>query len=281
MKFRINLVLAALLVSACTKPTPPAAPSPRPATPSPRPAPAAPERAVETPATRTGDSDATAAAPRTGGLRPYNRVITRQARTRRGLFAVHHIDDKLFFEIPAQRAEQGHARSSDATPARPRPNPTGLRASSGAYGGDQFGERTLRWERSGNRIILRSPSFDITADTTLSVWHAVEAANYAPIIAVFNVEAYGPDSAAVIDVTRLFTTAIPEIAAIRGADRPDALLHRARARVPRQRRDRGHADGHAARRRGTPAPARARRRAAQRAKRARALEHRAGFPSSR
>ena len=69
-------------------------------------------------------------------------------------------------------------------------------------------------------MILRSPTFDITADTALPVWRAVEAANYAPIIAVLNVEAYGPDSAAVVDVTRLFTTTVPEIAAIRGTVDP-------------------------------------------------------------
>jgi hypothetical protein len=85
-----------------------------------------------------------------------------------------------------------------------------------SYGGDQFAERTLRWDKSGNRIILRSPSFAITADTALSVYRAVQSSNYPPIIATFNVEAYGPDSAAVIDVTRLFTTSIPELAAIRG-----------------------------------------------------------------
>jgi hypothetical protein len=44
----------------------------------------------------------------------------------------------------------------------------------------------------------------------------VQTSNYAPIVAVFNVETYGPDSAAVVDVTRLFTTNVPEFAAIRG-----------------------------------------------------------------
>src|SRR3954469_14324478 len=46
-----------------------------------------------------GDSSARGA----GGAaqpRPYNRVITRDARTRRGMFAVHRVNDKLFFEIP-------------------------------------------------------------------------------------------------------------------------------------------------------------------------------------
>src|SRR5207253_7413971 len=55
---------------------------------------------------------------------------------------------------------------------------------------------------------------------TTSVYRAVENSNYPPIIAVFNVDAYSPDSAAVIDVTRLFTTSIPEVSAIRGTIDP-------------------------------------------------------------
>ena len=147
--------------------------------------------------------------------RPYNRVITSEAKTRRGLFAVHRVGDKLYFEIPRRELDKDmllvgrYARAAAADPN----SPTG---GFGEYGGDQFGERTLRWERSGNRVILRSPSFAITADTSMSVYRAVQSSNYAPIIAVFNVEAYGPDSAAVIDVTRLYTTSVPEFAAIRG-----------------------------------------------------------------
>ncbi|MFI5238873.1 MAG: zinc-dependent metalloprotease, partial [Gemmatimonadales bacterium] len=86
----------------------------------------------------------------------------------------------------------------------------------GAYGGDEFGERTLRWERSGNRIILRSPSFAIMADTSLPIYRAVQSGSYAPIVAIFDIAAYGPDSAAVIDVTRLYTTDVPEFSAIHG-----------------------------------------------------------------
>lgn len=131
------------------------------------------------------------------------------------MLAVHKIGDKLYFEIPRKEMNKDmlvvgrFARAAAADPDLPP-------GQFGAYGGDQFAERTLRWDRSGNRVILRSPSFDVTADTALSVYRAVEASNYPPIIATFNVEAYGPDSSAVIEVTKLFTTSIPEMAAIRG-----------------------------------------------------------------
>ena len=148
------------------------------------------------------------------GPRPYDRVITAQAQTKRGLFAVHRVGDRLYFEIPAKELNKDmlvlgrYARAAAADPN----NPGGL----GTYGGDQFTDQSVRWERTGNRVVLRSVSFAITADTSKSVYRAVQASNYGPVIAAFSVDAYGPDSAAVIEVTRLFTTSIPELAAIRG-----------------------------------------------------------------
>ena len=132
--------------------------------------------------------------------RPYNRVITAEAKTRRGMFAAHRVGDKLYFEIPSRELNKDmlvvgrYTRAAAADPNLPG-------GGFGEYGGDQFAERTLRWERNGNRVILRSPSFAITADTALPVYRAVQASNYAAIIAVLNVETYGPDSAAVVDVT--------------------------------------------------------------------------------
>ncbi len=147
--------------------------------------------------------------------RPYNRVITAEAKTKRGLFAVHQLNDRTYFEIPARELGKDmlivgrYARAASQ-------NPTRVGQDFGTYPGDQFVTRALHWERIGNRIILREISFAITADSTLSVYKAVQGENNGPVIAVFPVDAYGRDSAAVIDVTRLFTTAIPELAAIRG-----------------------------------------------------------------
>jgi hypothetical protein len=170
---------------------------------------------VPTTGDSTGRFGGGGAATGTPSPRPYNRVITAEARTRRGMFSAHRVGDRLYFEIPTKELNKDmlivgrYARAAAADPNLPG-------GQFGEYGGDQFAERTLRWERNGNRVILRSPSFAITADTGLSVYRAVQASNYSPIVALFNVETYGPDSAAVVDVTRLFTTSIPELAAIRG-----------------------------------------------------------------
>ncbi len=92
------------------------------------------------------------------------------------------------------------------------------RASGGnSFGGDEFTERVLRWEIEGHRVLLRSITFELTADSTLPVYHAVSQAMYPPVVAVFKVEAYGPDSSVVIDVTSLYTTNVPEFTGARGS----------------------------------------------------------------
>jgi hypothetical protein len=152
------------------------------------------------------------------------------------MFAVHRVGDRLYFEIPSRELGKDELLVGRYAFAA-APNTQGRNGGAGGpgggfgeYAGDEFAERTLRWERNGNRVILRSPSFAITADTSLSVYHAIEHSNYGPIIAVLNVEAYGPDSSAVVDVTRLFTTNVPEIAAIRGViDGNRSYIERANA----------------------------------------------------
>ena len=99
----------------------------------------------------------------------------------------------------------------------------------------------LRFERKDNRVLLRGISYEVMAsDTTSPVAGAVAASNVHPILATFNVESYGPDSAAVIDVSRMFTQPPQELSPAQriGAgytDRRDAVVGRARGVVPRQR----------------------------------------------
>lgn len=141
------------------------------------------------------------------GIKPYAKVVTAAAHTRVGLFTTHRLGDTLLFEIP--RRELGRDMLLVGRFAR---------ASGGnSFGGDEFTERVLRWERQGNRVLLRSVTFELTADSTLPVYHAVSQASYPPVVAVFKVEAYGPDSSVVVDVTSLYTTNVPEFVGARGS----------------------------------------------------------------
>ena len=141
------------------------------------------------------------------GIKPYSKVISKSAQTRAGLFTTHRAGDTLFFEIP--RRELGREMLLVGRFAR---------ASGGAsFGGDEFTNRVLRWEKNGNRILVRSITYELAADSTLPVYQAVRQASYPPVVAAFNIEAYGPDSAAVINVTSLYTTNVPEFVAARGS----------------------------------------------------------------
>ncbi|HEX5438051.1 MAG TPA: zinc-dependent metalloprotease [Gemmatimonadaceae bacterium] len=148
------------------------------------------------------DTGASARQPRQQGPRPYSKVITKRALTQNGLFTTHQVGDKLYYEIP--RSALGKPMLLVSQIAK---NTLGQ-----GYGGQAAGNRVLRWQRQGDRILLRSVSYDITADTTAPIYMAVQDANFAPVIAAFPIAAYGPDSSAVIDVTRLYTTDSPEFA---------------------------------------------------------------------
>ncbi len=159
----------------------------------------------KTPAELRADSIEKAEADQ--GLRPYDKVVTKAAISRAGMFTTHRVGDTLLFEIP--RKELGVKMLLVGRFAR---------ASGGSsFGGDEFTERVLRWEREGNRVLLRSLSFEITADSTLPVHRAVSEASYPPVVAAFKVEANGPDSSTIIDATPLYTTNIPEFVGARGS----------------------------------------------------------------
>jgi hypothetical protein len=129
-------------------------------------------------------------------------VITPQARTRTGLFKTHQIGTRLYFEIP---------RSALGKELLLVPRASRVPVNMG-YGGQQFAQsRVLRWERRDHRVLVRSVSYETVADSTNPIYTAVRNSNNDMVLGAFNVEAYGPDSAPVIDVTRFYTAPPPEI----------------------------------------------------------------------
>jgi hypothetical protein len=136
-------------------------------------------------------------------IRPYERVITKEAKSDQGIFTVHTLRDKTYYEIPKSELNKEFLWVSQIA-----------RTTLGVgYGGQAAGNRVVRWERKGNRILLRNIAYDVIADPKLPVSRAVQAANNDTIIMAFNIEAIGKDEAAVIDVTRLFTTEVTEFSA--------------------------------------------------------------------
>ena len=142
--------------------------------------------------------------------RPYAQVITSAAKTDEGVFKVHRITtasaDTLFYEIPKAQLGKDFLWK---TQIKKTTIGTG-------FGGQDVGNRIVRWVAKGDRILLLDIDYSIVADPANPVSVAVDDANYPAIIRTFNVAAYAPNGDPVIDVTQIFTTDVPEFSA-RGA----------------------------------------------------------------
>ncbi len=199
----------ALAVASCapagatTTPTPSNG-APRPSTTAPTATPSGASQNATTQGTAQGSGGGPGAA-QDPQPRPYAQVIRGDVRTRDGLFKTHQIGtSRLYFEIPATALDKDMLLV-----ARVARNSVGQ-----GYGGDEIESIVVRWERRGHRVLLRRIAFNIIADPSLPIREAVERSNYDAILGSFNVEAYGPDSAAVIEVSRIYTNPPNEISII-------------------------------------------------------------------
>jgi len=134
---------------------------------------------------------------------PYDRVITKDAKSTKGVFTVHQIKERYYYEIP--KSELGKEFLWNTQIAK---NAAGV-----GYGGSQLADKVVRWDLRGNRVLLRDVDFSITADPRTPIAAAVAAANNDAIIMSFPVAAFARDGAPVIEVSRLFTSDVQEFSA--------------------------------------------------------------------
>jgi len=137
------------------------------------------------------------------GPKPYAEVITEEMTSTAGLFTVHRDGDEVYFEIPS--AELGKEMLWVTQIAETQ---AGF-----SWAGMPVGDRVVRWERNGDKILLRDVNYDIRADVDDPIQLAVAATSVAPIIHVFEVKAWGEGEAAVIEVAKFFTSDKPEFSA--------------------------------------------------------------------
>ncbi len=134
---------------------------------------------------------------------PYDRVITKDAKTARGAFIVHQIKERYYYEIPKSELDRDYLWNTQIAK-------TTLGA---GYGGGQLADRVVRWELKGNRVLLLDVNYGINADPTNPISMAVKAANNDSIIQAFPVAAFAKDGAPVIEVGRFFTSDLQEFSA--------------------------------------------------------------------
>ncbi|HEU4884329.1 MAG TPA: zinc-dependent metalloprotease, partial [Longimicrobium sp.] len=163
----------------------------------------------------SGGGGARAAAPR-----PYAQVITARAVSDTGGITVHRVDERWFFEVPDSLVGRDFLMVGRvaATPA-----------DFGAYlpAGATVQERLVRWERQGDRVILRGVETGAVADDSLPIARSVASNYLGVILAAFPVQAYREDStAAVIDVTDFFGGDTPALSGLTTQQRDQFKVRR-------------------------------------------------------
>lgn len=139
------------------------------------------------------------------GPKAFSEVITAAAVSHPGLFTVHQLDGKCYFELPNNLLDKeilvvsvisGHVRNLNFGGAGMRSRP----------------QQVVRWQRQDNKILLRSVSYNSVASEELPIYQSVRNNNFEPVVMTFDIAALAKDSAGIVfDATKLFTSDVPMI----------------------------------------------------------------------
>ncbi|MBL8516210.1 MAG: zinc-dependent metalloprotease [Betaproteobacteria bacterium] len=113
--------------------------------------------------------------------RRYDLVITRDAKTSKGLVLHHTVKERHYFEIPESLLGKDLFWSVEVAQA----------SESNAFNGLPLGHKVVRFERVGNRVLLRGVSFGRRGTAELKA--ATDAVGLAPILMAFNIETEGSE----------------------------------------------------------------------------------------
>lgn len=123
----------------------------------------------------------------------------------KGVFNVFTKGESIMFEIPPALLGRDFLWVAELK-----------ETASGGYNGSAAGEKVLRWEMRGEKLLLRDISYRVRATSGGAIKVAVEQSNVNPIIAAFDLKAKSKEGNILVDVTRLYKSDIPELS-FRGA----------------------------------------------------------------
>ncbi|MBA4747016.1 MAG: zinc-dependent metalloprotease [Muricauda sp.] len=132
-------------------------------------------------------------------IKPYDKVITKDAKTDKGLFSVHTVDDKHYYEIPDSLFNREMLMVS-----RISKTATGI-----GFGGGKINTQVLRWQKKDKKVLVRVASYENVAADSLPVHEAVVNSNFEPVLFSFDIKAINKkdslNPATVIEIDPLFT----------------------------------------------------------------------------
>lgn len=121
-------------------------------------------------------------------LKSYDKVITKDAVTDKGLFNLHTVGDDFFYEIPDSLFNREMLMVTRIAKT----------ASNIGFGGGKTNTQVLKWERKPKKVLLRVVSYNVYAADSLPVNEAVRNSNFEPILYSFDIETIGVDSTSTI-----------------------------------------------------------------------------------
>jgi hypothetical protein len=135
--------------------------------------------------------------PEVSKIKPYTEIITSKAVSKPGLFTVHKVDEKYYFEIPDNLLQKELLATTRLVKV-----PVG----SPKYGGEIVNAKTISFEKgTSNNIFLKVITLVAVADSNDAIAKAVRNANVDPIAMVFDIKARGKENkSTVIEVTDFF-----------------------------------------------------------------------------
>ncbi|WP_439151286.1 zinc-dependent metalloprotease [Winogradskyella sp.] len=144
-----------------------------------------------------------------GKIKDYDKVITKDAITDEGLFHVHLVGDKYYFEIPMDYLNEDMLLVSRFSKL-----PSNL---GGGYvnAGTKTNTRMINWERFKDKILIKEKSSSAVAADSLPINVSVKANNYEPTLYAFDIQAFSNDSSSVvIDVTSFYGSDVKAISGL-------------------------------------------------------------------
>ncbi len=128
-------------------------------------------------------------------IKPYDKVITKEAVTDSGLFAVHTVNEDYFYEIPDSLFNRDMLMVTRIAKT----------AAEIGFGGGKTNTQVLRWEKRPKKVLLRVVSYETFAADSLPIHEAVKNSNFDPVLFAFDIKAIGKDSSStVIQVNKLY-----------------------------------------------------------------------------
>ncbi|WP_445711493.1 zinc-dependent metalloprotease [Flavobacterium sp.] len=142
-------------------------------------------------------------------IKEYISVITKEAKTSNGLFKVHKVIDKYYFEIPNNLLNKDMLLVSKFAKV-----PEGL---GGGYvnAGTEMNTQMIIWDRFEDKLLIKVKSANSIANDSLPINISVKANNNEATLYAFDIAAFSKDSTnIVIDVTKFFLTDIKAISGL-------------------------------------------------------------------